>query len=282
MGTKEAKKTDKGRSFLVRFISAAVLIGIAFAAIIPGGVPLIIVNYIIALIGTMEVCRLVKTHKTVLGVTAYASVTALYTLIFIDQDKFLLPLIMFTLLLMFVFMVGFYPQFKPEQLFISFGAVIYVALGLSYLYRTRMLPDFGKYLVWLIFIGSSVSDTGAYLVGMLLGRHKAFPKLSPKKSIEGCLGGVAFTVLFGLGYYFFLSYKLHVDFLYIWQVVVISIFASVCAQIGDLAASAIKRFFDVKDYGRLIPGHGGIMDRFDSIIFVSPLVYYLSVCLFKF
>ena len=276
MGKVDQEKNGKLHSFLIRTLSAAVLIGIAFAAIIPGGIPLITVNYILALIGTMEVMRLVGTHKTVLAVLTYITETCLYCLIYFNQKQFLIPLIMLYLLALFVVMVVHYPKFEATKVFVTFGALIYVGLGLSFLYQTRMQVESGKFIVWLIFIGSSVSDTGAYLTGMLIGRHKAFPKLSPKKSVEGCIGGIVFSVLFGIGYNLLLHYRFGVNFLHLWQIALICAIASVCAQTGDLAASAIKRFFDIKDYGKLIPGHGGVMDRFDSIIFVSPLVYYLA------
>jgi phosphatidate cytidylyltransferase len=133
--------------------------------------------------------------------------------------------------------------------------------------------------VWLIFIGAWGSDTCAYAVGMLLGKHKIVPKLSPKKTVEGCIGGVIGAALLGYLYALFLGDKIvglanpRIIF------AIIGASASVISQFGDLAASAIKRNYDIKDYGRLIPGHGGILDRFDSIIFTAPIVYYLAVFL---
>ena len=157
-------------------------------------------------------------------------------------------------------------------MYLFFG-FFYTALMLSYIYQIRML-DGGEFLVWLVFVSAWGSDVFAYCVGMLIGKHKAFPVLSPKKSWEGCIGGVAGAALVAVIYGAVLNGAFH-------QEVSVALFAilgacgSVIAQIGDLAASAMKRNNEVKDYGKLIPGHGGVLDRFDSVIFVAPIIYYL-------
>ena len=119
----------------------------------------------------------------------------------------------------------------------------------------------------------------AYCVGMLIGRHKMTPQLSPKKTWEGAAGGVLGSALLGLIYALLL--KEHLSF-FSQPVLVTPLLCaagSVISQIGDLAASAIKRSVGVKDYGNLIPGHGGILDRFDSVIVTAPIVYYLILLL---
>ena len=141
---------------------------------------------------------------------------------------------------------------------------------LSYIYQIRILED-GAIIVWLIFIGSWGSDTCAYCVGMLFGKHKIIPKLSPKKSLEGSIGGVVGAALIGYLYALALSSKItgidNPKLLF----AIIGASSSLISQIGDWAASAIKRNFDIKDYGKLIPGHGGILDRFDSVILMHQL-----------
>jgi phosphatidate cytidylyltransferase len=169
-----------------------------------------------------------------------------------------------------------YPSYRIEQVMTVFFGLFYVNIMLSFIYRVATLED-GAILVWLIFIGAWGSDTCAYAVGMLFGKHKIAPKLSPKKSVEGCIGGVIGAALLGYLYAIVLGNKIvgiaNPRILF----AIIGASASVISQIGDMAASAIKRNFDIKDYGRLIPGHGGILDRFDSIIFTAPIVYYLAV-----
>ena len=133
-----------------------------------------------------------------------------------------------------------------------------------------VLIDRSEYsiLIWLVFLAAFGTDIMAYFVGMAIGKHKLCPKLSPKKSKEGAAGGVLGSVLFcGLFAYFVASDML-------MECMIISVVGSVVAQCGDLAASAFKRQMGIKDYGNLIPGHGGILDRFDSVFFTAPMIYY--------
>jgi len=181
----------------------------------------------------------------------------------------------FMLILLLTSYVFSYPKYDAKQVGLAFLPLVYVAVLISFVYQTRELP-YGNWFVWLIIIGASGSDTFAYLTGMLIGRHH-FSELSPKKTIEGCVGGVLGTAVLALVYSFFLPEG--VDTLFGVNVhILLLICGAVCSivsQIGDLAASAIKRNYGIKDYSNLIPGHGGIMDRFDSILFTAPLVYYM-------
>ena len=149
----------------------------------------------------------------------------------------------------------------------------YVPVMLSFLYQTRSMHD-GVYLVWLIFLSSWGCDTCAYCVGMLLGKHKLAPVLSPKKSIEGAVGGVAGAALLGAGYALLYGDKMLEVVSPVVTCAAACAIAAVISQVGDLAASAIKRNHNVKDYGHLIPGHGGVLDRFDSMIFTAPAIYF--------
>jgi phosphatidate cytidylyltransferase len=217
-----------------------------------------------------------KIEKSILGVAGYLTAIAYYFMIYFELQKYLLLLFICFLLLLMVLYVIRYPLYRAEQVMTGFFALFYVSIMLSYISQVRVLED-GHILVWLIFIGAWGSDTCAYCVGMLFGKRKMAPKLSPKKSIEGCIGGVVGAALIGYIYALILGSKMvgidNPRLLF----AIIGASASVISQFGDLAASAIKRNFDIKDYGSLIPGHGGILDRFDSIIFTAPIVYYLSV-----
>ena len=140
------------------------------------------------------------------------------------------------------------------------------------------------YAVFLPFLFAWITDSGAYFTGISIGRHKLAPTLSPKKTIEGSIGGVISCVLISMLYVFILdkcfSYTLFEGNNYL-KISLVAFVSSIISQLGDLASSAIKRDFGVKDFGNLLPGHGGILDRFDSVVFVSPVVYYILQFLIK-
>ena len=159
----------------------------------------------------------------------------------------------------------------------AFFGVFYVAVMLSYIYQTRLLPG-GVFTVWLVFVCSWGCDTCAYCVGMLIGKHKMAPILSPKKSIEGGIGGIVGAALIGVLYALAINHWGNAG-AEITQYAIIGAAGGAISQIGDLAASAIKRYHNIKDYGKLIPGHGGILDRFDSVIFTAPIIFYLALFL---
>lgn len=126
----------------------------------------------------------------------------------------------------------------------------------------------GTKYIWLIFIISFGTDTFAYIFGNILGKRKLSPNISPNKTIEGSIGGILGSLVLSLVFSFIVNIPLK------WRIVILSILASIIAQIGDLVASKIKRMVNIKDYGYIFPGHGGVLDRFDSIIFSAPLIYY--------
>ncbi|MFR3499954.1 MAG: phosphatidate cytidylyltransferase, partial [Paraclostridium bifermentans] len=150
---------------------------------------------------------------------------------------------------------------------ITFIGIFYVPIFLDYIVLTINDFKLGAIYVWLIFIISFMTDTFAYFSGYLFGKHKLIPTISPKKTIEGSIGGILGSticcVIFGY------IFKLDIP-----HMVLVGSIGSIVAQFGDLFASAIKRYVGIKDYGKLIPGHGGILDRFDSVILVAPFVYY--------
>lgn len=137
-------------------------------------------------------------------------------------------------------------------------------------YHVVLVDQSGEYslLVWLIFLSAFGTDIMAYFTGYLFGKHKLCPKISPKKTIEGSVGGILGSVVLcgAFGYIVFPRIIIHC--------IVIGILGGVVSQFGDLTASIFKRKMGIKDYGHLIPGHGGILDRFDSVLFTAPMVYY--------
>ena len=156
-------------------------------------------------------------------------------------------------------------------------AFLYIPVLLSFVYRARMLP-YGLFIYALVFVSSSICDVCALAAGMAFGRHKMAPVLSPKKTIEGAVGGILGAALVSF------LVALLVPLMYPGADVrlaftVIGGLSSLLGMTGDLAASAIKRNHDIKDYSNLIPGHGGILDRFDSIIFTAPVIWVMGILL---
>lgn len=137
--------------------------------------------------------------------------------------------------------------------------------------------DKGRYFIMAPFVAAFMSDIGAYLIGCSMGKHKLCPLISPKKTVEGLVGGIVFAALGMMAYGFILQhfFALKVNFLYI---AIYGLIGSLCGVFGDLSFSVIKRQTGIKDYGKIFPGHGGILDRFDSVIVVAPLMEVL-LCL---
>ncbi|NLP16081.1 MAG: phosphatidate cytidylyltransferase [Clostridiales bacterium] len=262
--------------FKTRLISGIILLAVAMTVILLGDNVLFGAVLVISLIGMTELYKIMKIEKSIIGIIGYLVSIAYYGLLYFKTDKYQLLLFIGFLLLLMALYVITYPKYRIEQVMTAFFGLFYVSIMLSYIYQVRILED-GAIVVWLIFIGAWGSDTFAYCAGMLFGKHKIAPKLSPKKSLEGCIGGVIGAALLGYLYALILGNKItgisNPRILF----AIIGASASVISQLGDMAASAIKRNYDIKDYGRLIPGHGGILDRFDSIIFTAPIVYYLAV-----
>ncbi len=263
------------KSFLERLISGIILVIIALVTIIIGKDVLLTTIIAISLIGFFELLRVFKLQWTILGFISYGFSLGYYLIIRLDYYEYLIPMIIAYLISLMAAYVFTFPKFKADDMMVSFFGIFYVVLMLSYIYQVRMIED-GKYIVWLIFLCSWGCDTCAYLVGVMFGKHKMAPVLSPKKSIEGGIGGVVGAALLGFIYASAFSDKMSMNNAEIIFPVTCAI-GGIISQIGDLTASGIKRNHDIKDYSRLIPGHGGILDRFDSVIITAPIIYYMIV-----
>ncbi|MCR5118075.1 MAG: phosphatidate cytidylyltransferase [Lachnospiraceae bacterium] len=188
--------------------------------------------------------------------------------------------VLFFMLAMLISIID-YPKHTLDEVTKFVVAYLYGAILLSFVPMTRNLaaPDekgiyiYGFFFGWMILISAWASDTFAYFVGVAIGKHKAFPTLSPKKSWEGCIGGLIGAAAAGLFYGLVLKWTGHAEFGKPRVFMFIGLFCSFAGQAGDLVASGIKRRYGIKDFGKLIPGHGGIMDRFDSVAFIAPMIY---------
>lgn len=274
--------------FKTRLISGIVLVIILAVALGMGGNILWCFTLFISITGLVEINRVLNNQKNVFGILSYIISILFYGCLWLGENNvcalisennyFEITSIAYLILLMAVYVFTF-PKYKASDVWLSFFGFFYVSVMLSFIYKIRMVEEYGQYLVWLVFVCSWVCDTSAYCVGMALGKHKLAPKLSPKKSVEGSIGGIAGSVIVGAVYGYVLKNNLQTAINPAVLFALIGGAGAVISQIGDLAASAIKRNYDIKDYGRLIPGHGGILDRFDSVIFTAPVIYFLFVIL---
>ena len=204
-------------------------------------------------------------------------VTAYYATLFFTRDHTLLLMCIVGLFMAEMFCyVMLFPKYEASQVMAAVFSFLYAPVLLSFVYLTRECET-GIYLVWLILISSWGCDTCAYVVGKLIGKKHIFPELSPHKSLEGCIGGVAGAALIGGLYAHFFVEAAFPDQIITWTIAFICAAGAVMSMVGDLAASAIKRNHNIKDYGKLIPGHGGIMDRFDSMTVTAPMTYFLAI-----
>lgn len=259
--------------FTTRLASGIVLVILAVFLLAAGGYPLFFVSLAISLIGLFELYRVMKIERKLPGVIGYLAIVFYYGCLWMEKEEMMTFLAVASLMLLMTVYVVTFPKFGTEQITVAFFGIFYVGLMFSYLYQVRQMPD-GKYLVWLIVLSSWGCDTCAYCAGRLFGKHKLAPVLSPKKTVEGAVGGVLGAALLGFLYGLYFQDRI-VDVVQPGVIAAAACaIAAVISQVGDLAASAIKRNHGVKDYGHLIPGHGGILDRFDSMIFTAPAIYF--------
>ena len=203
---------------------------------------------------------------------AYVALAALYAINIIAPERTELLMLWIVLVTAASMVYGF--NVKERQLEDMTSTLLGIIYVIFFSYHIVLIDQSQhRVLIWLVFLAAFGTDIMAYFTGMALGRHKLCPDLSPKKSIEGAVGGVLGSIVFcGIFGWFVMPEALT-------ECLVIVLVGSVFAQLGDLSASAFKRRMGIKDYGNLIPGHGGILDRFDSVLFTAPLVYYCILLL---
>lgn len=276
------------RSFFVRLGSGIVLVALTFLCNYFGGALIWLEALLISVIGLYEYSRVVKFYKTgkndagvevakpnMVTAVLFIATIIYYVLGYAAGDTYAFFIVIVTLVAIMAVYVFTFPKYEAGGIAYAVLGFVYVPVMISFLYFTRS-SEYGIYAVWLIYIASWACDTGAYCVGMLIGKHKMAPILSPKKSIEGAVGGTVVAGLCGYFYGQFVAGKLNMTEPVPVIFMVICLVGALMSQIGDLTASAIKRNNDIKDYGNLIPGHGGILDRYDSVIFTAPMIYFLT------
>ncbi len=237
-----------------------------------------IVTAIIAIIAINEYINCVSKKTKVIKWISYLSVACISIIHLIPTDyiNIILKFGMPTLLLILFFHIII------SNMKITFENVAYTLLGIVYIFGFCVFIPLtysiegavsGKILIWYIILSAWGTDILAFLVGQKFGKTK-FSKVSPNKSVEGCIAGVLGSIIVNMIFTLFINYffKLEISYVFIG---VISVVLSIIGQIGDFAASSIKRYFEVKDFSELFPGHGGMIDRIDSVIFIAPFAYFL-------
>ncbi|MCL6573408.1 MAG: phosphatidate cytidylyltransferase [Bacillus sp. (in: Bacteria)] len=251
-----------------RIITGVVAAALFLPIVVYGGLPFVLLTYFLATIGLYELLKMKKIN--IFSANGLLSILFLWVILFPKQYSDTFASLTYTktelaivfILLLLAYTVITKNQFTFEDVGFSILSAIYVGVGFYFFMEIReaglVFVFYSLFIIW-------ATDSGAYFIGKSLGKHKLWPEISPNKTVEGSLGGVVCAVIVAGLFVFFA--KLNVS------LVVIAIVLSIFGQIGDLVQSAFKRHFNVKDSGNILPGHGGILDRFDSLIFVWPLFH---------
>ncbi len=250
-----------------RIISALVGLPILLFFIYLGGGAFAFMIAVLATVGLYELARMTGGKQQFLLVPVLLGVWLMLLGSYLQWENWTALGILLTFCIVFAVAVFQFPAFNVEDIAINFLGLIYIGWTMAHLIALDGLEN-GRLLVLYLFVAIWSSDSGAYFVGRFLGRHKLCPRVSPKKTVEGSIGGIVTTcVLLSL-------LNLYVRMLPPVTVVMIAVVISIIGQIGDLIESLMKRYYGVKDSGKLIPGHGGVLDRFDSVMLAAPVLYY--------
>ncbi|MDO4938660.1 MAG: phosphatidate cytidylyltransferase [Lachnospiraceae bacterium] len=252
-----------------RVVSGIVIALIGVTALVCGGYPLWCLNAVIVVFCAFELFKAAGIQNNKLTWIVYP---LLITILLFCRKMTVIIAVLAVLTLVFMTVYVFvYPRIRFAPLSLIPLSLFYIGILGSSIYLLRTTGD-GAYNVILYVTGCFGTDIFAYFVGSKFGKHHPFPVLSPKKSVEGCIGGIVCSTIIGCILTMLLSRPIGKA---IWMLPLVSVFS----EIGDLAASGIKRQFGIKDYSNLIPGHGGMLDRFDSSLFAGGIILICTVLL---
>lgn len=250
-----------------RIISACVFVPVILVAAFVGSWLWAALVLAIALVGGYEYGKMVEAKEyRFLPWIYYPSATLIVVLaqLFPESPAILMAALFLSFAAyMTMFILG---KYDIEEVTMNIAAVVYIPIAMACAILLRSgFPD-GMWLILLLLIIQWFTDSGAYLIGSSIGKHKLMPKVSPKKSVEGAVGGIVVAVIGAM------LLNTFVNILPVGYMAFIAVVISIGGQLGDLCESALKRWAGVKDSGTLIPGHGGMLDRFDSMLFAAPLL----------
>lgn len=254
---------------LTRIISGIIgillLIGIAF---LPQPFFYVLIT-VLTLIGLNEFFNVMKIKFVSIKLLGF--ITSFIVLFLYSYENIFYYSIYILILGMFLLVIADYNNKSLNDIYGTLLGVLFVSFMFSHVIKVYNLPN-GNILIWLIFLSAFATDTFAYFVGVLIGKHK-LTKVSPKKTIEGSIGGFFGSIIIITIFGYIINRYFDFDFA-IYNYLILGALGGIIGQIGDLSASLIKRATDAKDYGKIMPGHGGVIDRFDSVLFIAPIVYY--------
>jgi CDP-diglyceride synthetase len=258
---------------LTRILTAIVGIPLIFACIYFGSLPFYIFMFVVSFFCVQEyfnICKKYKPHTIVSLVMAAAFFTALYFFKELSVGIAAVSAILMLLVLFSLEVFGENTEQSVGRIAVSFLGAFFLPLALVHMVYIRGMNG-GMQFIFFIFVTVWTIDTAAYAFGRMLGKHKLAKNVSPKKTIEGAVAGVIFGILAAvICRYWFMS-----EIITLTQALILGLVISIVGQFADLSESLVKRDGNIKDSGKIIPGHGGAFDRFDSYIFVAPLAYYI-------
>ena len=251
------------------------------------GIPLILFVlyfkglYLYSFVAAVSLVGLFEYYRAMSNINISTNRILGYIAVIVYYIMFLLPitfdrpgfLIVFSVMILFTYEI-LTQRHNITEISITLFGIIYIPFLFSHLLFIEKLK-YGNIIVWLPFLTAWFTDTCAYFVGIYMGKIKLSPRISPKKTVEGAIGGIAGSIVLSTLVGIIIN-SFGVD-IKIIHFVITGFLCSIASELGDLAASYIKRYTGVKDFGNIIPGHGGILDRFDSILFTAPIIYYYFV-----
>ena len=254
-----------------------VAISVAIMLLIPNKYVIGLLLAIIALVAMHEYLKAISKVCTPIKWVAYLSCLSVAAVNFIPEQNMLKAIMMFLpsiMLILFANVIATDMKISFKDMSYTLLGICYIPVFISFLTLIDAMQN-GKILIGYILIAAWWTDVFAYLICKKFGKHK-FSKVSPKKSIEGCIAGTIGSVLIMVLYTFILNRYFQFNYSYMY-VMIVGIVLSLIGQIGDFSASCIKRYVDIKDYSNLLPGHGGMLDRIDSVLFLAPFAYLLFI-----
>lgn len=258
-----------------RILTAIIAAAFFVPLVIIGGFPFLLLIYLMATISIFELLRMKKLQKEwFISILAYlllwiVLLPAKYMIFLTSHSYDKIQVVLIGALLLLVYTVVSKNRFTFDDAGFVLLAIVYVGMGFYSMFVTREMN-----LIYIFYALFTIwaTDSGAYFIGRSLGKRKLWPEISPNKTVGGFFGGVTFAVIVGILFYFITPIEGS-----IFNIIFISIIISIFGQLGDLVQSAYKRHYGVKDAGTILPGHGGILDRMDSLIFILPILHLFHI-----